>query len=386
MSAAFVGLLESWAAALSALAATFGVVYLLVATLLLFLFPKRRPEAEPRRPQPVTILVPLCGEDEQLHARLSAFCAQHYAAPTQLVCGVREASDPAIDIVRRIAADFPGVSVDLQVDPNLYGCNRKISNLVNMARLARHDLYVIVDSDIVVGPNYLSDIVAELQKPDVGAVSCVYHGTSGRGLWARLSALGINTHFLPGVLIALGFGMGRPCFGATIALSRSMLERIGGFRAFADWLHDDYAIGAAVRAAGYEVTIPRFSIEHVCRERTARELILNQIRSARTIKMIDPVGYAGSVVTHPAPLALIAILCGSDYGLPLFLLALGARLLFCVSVERVLSAPRQAYWLVPFRDFLSFAIFVISFFGASVSWRGERYRLTSDGRLVHEIK
>src|SRR5579883_3300416 len=232
----------------------------------------------------------------------------------------------------------------------------------------------------------MSDIVAELQKPDVGAVSCVYHGTSGRGLWARLSALGINTHFLPGVLIALGFGMGRPCFGATIALSRSMLERIGGFRAFADWLHDDYAIGAAVRAAGYEVTIPRFSIEHVCRERTARELILNQIRSARTIKMIDPVGYAGSVVTHPAPLALIAILCGSDYGLPLFLLALGARLLFCVSVERVLSAPRQAYWLVPFRDFLSFAIFVISFFGASVSWRGERYRLTSDGRLVHEIK
>lgn len=386
MKEAFGANIEEWAAALCALAALLGVAYLFLASFLLLRFQRRRRESDAAHPQPVSILVPLCGEDEQLYARLSALCRQRYAAPIQLVCGVSDPRDPAIDIVRRIGAAFPDAAVDLQIDSKQYGCNRKISNLINMARLARHDIFVIVDSDILVGPTYLAEVVAALQKPSVGVVTCLYHGTSGCGLWSSLSALGINAHFLPGVVTALAFGMARPCFGATIALSRSMLERIGGLRAFADWLHDDYAIGATVRAAGYEVAIPNFSIGHVCRERTARELILNQIRSARTIKMIDPAGYAGSVITHPTALAAIAWLCGATYGFPLLLLALGGRLVFCLAVERAFALPRQAYWLLPFRELLSFTIFVVSFFGASVSWRGERYRLKPDGRLVHDMK
>ena len=386
MTAALGADIQEWVAALCAFAALLGVIYLCLASFLVLRFQRRGREPGAPHPQPVSILVPLCGEDEHLYARLSALCTQRYAAPAQLVCGVSDPRDPAIDIVRRIAAAFPDAGVDLQIDPKQYGCNRKISNLVNMARLARYDLLVIVDSDILVGPNYLAEVVAELQKPRIGVVTCLYHGTSGCGLWSSLSALGINVHFLPGVVMALAFGMARPCFGATIALSRSMLERIGGLRAFADWLHDDYAIGATVRAAGYEVAIPNFSIGHVCRERTARDLILNQIRSARTIKMIDPAGYAGSIITHPAALAAIALLCGAAYGFPLLLLALGGRLVFCLSVERAFSLPRQAYWLLPFRELLSFTIFVVSFFGASVSWRGERYRLRPDGRLVHDLK
>ena len=377
---------EHWAAAAFAVAACLGVAYLFLASLLLLRFKQgKRPSAQTDA-QPVTVLVPLCGEDEHLYARLCGLCTQEYAAPVQIVCGVRESDDPAIGIVRRVADDFPAVAVDLQIDPKQYGCNRKISNLVNMARLARHDLFVIVDSDIVVGPNYLTDVVAELQNPKVGVVTCLYHGTSGYGIWSQLSALGLNTHFLPGVIVALAFGMGRPCFGATIALSRSMLERIGGLRAFADWLQDDYAIGAKVREAGYDVAIPEFSLGHVCRERTARELISTQIRSARTIKLIDPIGYAGSIITHPAALALLAMVCGSTYGLPLLVLALGGRIAFCLALERVFSAPRQAYWLTPLRDLLSFGVFIVSFFGASVSWRGERYRVKPDGRLVHDLK
>jgi ceramide glucosyltransferase len=134
------------------------------------------------------------------------------------------------------------------------------------------------------------------------------------------------------------------------------------------------------------VAIPDFSIGHVCRERTARELISNQIRAARTIKLIDPIGYAGSIVTHPAALALLAMLCRSTYGLPLLVMAIGGRIAFCLALERVFSLPRQPYWLTPLRDLLSFAIFIVSFFGASVSWRGERYRVRPDGRLVHDVK
>ncbi|HEX5500055.1 MAG TPA: bacteriohopanetetrol glucosamine biosynthesis glycosyltransferase HpnI, partial [Thermomicrobiales bacterium] len=297
-----------WLGELCAAAAIFGIIHLAVASILILRFRSKRRRPIAHHPSPVSILVPLCGEDTGLYERLAALCRQDYAAPIQLICGVQAADDPAIAIVKAVAGDFPGRAIDLQIDAKQHGGNRKISNLINMSRLARHNLFVIVDSDILVGPTYLSDVAGALRTSGAGAVSCLYHGISGAGSWSALSSLSINTHFLPGVVTALAFRMAQPCFGATIALSRSMLATIGGLQAFADCLHDDYAIGAGVHAAGYDVVVPNFSIGHVCREHTARELLLNQMRYARTIKMIDPVGYAGSVVTHPAALALIALL------------------------------------------------------------------------------
>jgi ceramide glucosyltransferase len=245
---------------------------------------------------------------------------------------------------------------------------------------------VLVDSDILVGPDHLSKVVGELERPGVGAVTCLYHGISGAGFWSALSALSINAHFLPSVVMALSFGISRPCFGSTIALPRSTLEGIGGLRAFVDCLDDDYAIGQGVRETGYQVAIPRFSVGHVCREESAQTLMLNQIRAARTIKLIDPAGYTASIVAHPTAFALAAALFGGAYGLPLLLLALAGRLVVCLSAERTFALPRQPYWLLLLYDVLFIAVYVASFFGARVSWRGERYRLNADGTLIHEAK
>jgi ceramide glucosyltransferase len=372
-----------WVADFCVLAAALGIVYVAVASVLILRFTAKR-RAAPSHHRPVTILVPLCGDGAGLYARLAALCTQEYTAPVQLICGVHDADDPAIKTVRKVAADFPHQAIDLQVDSKEYGSNRKISNLINMAKLARHDIFVIIDSDIVVKPGYLADVIGELQKPGVGAVSCVYHGISGAGIWASLSAMGINIHFLPGVVTALTFGLARPCFGATIAISRSVLKTIGNFQAFADCLFDDYAIGASVRAAGYEVAVLALSIGHVCLERKAGALLLNQLRYARTIRAIDPAGYAGSIITHPVPLALLAMLLGNSRGFILLVIALGCRFGLCLCVEQALALPRQSYWLLPVRDVLSFAVYATSFFGTHLSWRGERYRLALDGSLIQD--
>src|SRR5262249_13591328 len=158
---------------------------------------------------------------------------------------------------------------------------------------------VLSDSDIDVESTYLADVIAELQRPGVGAVTCLYHGIAGEGLWSRLSAMSINTYFLPNVVVGRSMRLAQPCFGATIALRRETLEEIGGLEAFADCLADDYEIGVAVRRAGYEVAILPFSVGHVCFERTAGELLRHQVRQARTIRTIDPVGYAAAIVSHP---------------------------------------------------------------------------------------
>jgi ceramide glucosyltransferase len=184
----------------------------------------------------------------------------------------------------------------------------------------------------------------------------------------------------------LAFGIARPCFGSTIALPRSVLKRIGGLRAFADCLHDDYALGQRVREVGLKVAVARFTVGHFCQERSLAALMLNQIRTARTIKLIDPVGYAGSIVAHPTAFAVAAALLGGPYALSLLLLSLAGRLGVCLAVERTFSIPRQSYWLLPFYDLLFIIVYVASYFGAHVTWRGERFRLNADGSLVHDVK
>jgi ceramide glucosyltransferase len=375
--------LQVWVANFCVAAATIGCVYTVIAAVLALRFGQR---AQPGNgPQPsVTILKPLCGREPDLLGRLLAFGHQHYDAPVQIVFGSQDRSDPAIDTVKRLQAASPDLAVDLMVDPRAYGTNRKVSNLINMATLARHEVIVLSDSDIEVAPSYLSDVVAELQKPGIGAVTCLYHGVAGGGIWSRLSAMSINTYFLPNVVLARCLGLAQPCFGATIALRRETLDDIGGFHAFADCLADDYAVGEAVRAAGYDVAIPSFSVGHVCFERTPSELLRHQMRQSRTIRSIDPIGYAGAIITHPFALALVGTLLGSPVGLLVAALAVVCRTALTVAVERAFGLPRHQYWLVPFRDLMAFTTFVSGFFGTSVSWRGSRYRVLSDGTVVQE--
>jgi ceramide glucosyltransferase len=375
--------LAAWAGGACSLAAALGVIYLALASFLIMRFRTGR-RAAPARCPPASILVPLCGEESELRERLLALCRQTYGGALQLVCGVCDAADSAVGVVKSVAAEIPDVRIDLKVDARQHGGNRKISNLINMAPLAKAEFLAIIDSDIMVGTNHLSDLAAELERPGVGAATCLYHGVGGTGLWSSLGALSINADFLPSVIVALSLGAARPCFGATIALRRRTLEAIGGLRAFADCLHDDYAIGERLREAGYAIAIPRFSVAHVCREQTARALIQNQIRAARTIRIINPRGYAGSIIAHPVAFAIPATLLGAAHGVPLLLLALAGRLVLCLSVEHAFSLQRHTYWLLPLYDLLFLVVYAASFFGAGISWRGERYRLKSDGTLVHD--
>ena len=196
--------------------------------------------------------------------------------------------------------------------------------------------------------------------------------------------MGINLHFLPNVLVALTFGLARPCFGSTIALRRSTLSQIGGLQSIANCLADDFALGAAVREQGYAVAVSRASVGHFCFARSLRALLANEIRAARTIRTIDPVGYAGTFFCHPFPLALIASALDGNYAISAAILALCCRMVLCFAVESAFSLQRQQYWLIPLRDVFSFAVFLVGFFGKTVAWRGCSYRINSDGSLVSE--
>lgn len=344
-----------------------------------------KPAAEPASiAASVTLLKPLCGAEPGLEANLKSFCDQDYSGPLQILLAVQDAADPAVAIAERVKAAHPNRDIRIVADSRLHGANRKISNVMNAADYARGDIVVLSDSDMRVSPDYLRRITAALAGQDVGVVTCLYRGLPVAGLWSRLAAAEIDYRFLPSILVGLRLKLATPCFGSTIALKAETLAQIGGFGAFADQLADDYAIGAAVRGLGLKAAIPAFVIDHVCPEASLRELLRRELRWARTIRLIDPIGHLGSIVTHPLPFALAAAAVPGFAGTSLWVLGLtlACGLLVPLQFARSFAGGRVPIWLAPVRDLLSFAVFVASFLPRPVSWRGRRYKIERDGTLT----
>jgi ceramide glucosyltransferase len=378
-----------WSSIVAMLGSVGGCGYLIWTMLLVRRFSRTASSAPTVLMPGVTILKPLHGAEPGLLESLASFCSQNYPGPVQIVFGVQDPGDEAIATVRWLQMLHGADRIALVIDATMHGANRKVSNLINMWRCAEHEIIVLADSDIRVDPGYVSRVVIALQERDVGAVTCPYHGVAVSGVWSRLVELGINAHFLPNVILAVAVGLAHPCFGSTIALKRRTLAKIGGFIAIANYLADDYAIGARLRALGYKVAVLPVTVGHMCEEASAAELWQHEVRWARTIRAINPLGYTGSIAAHPFALALIAALAGVGVGTVLPVIAiglcitsLGCRLALLRLVERAFYLPVQPYWLLPLRDLLSFAVFLSGIIGRNVNWRGRDFRFMPNGTLL----
>ena len=381
-------LTTAWLSLLFIAASVFGSICALGAAWAARWFVRRPTASTPTAWPDISILKPLAGVEAQLSENIETFFHQDYPGAVQFVFGVQDPADSAIPVVKSLIERYPGRDIQLVVNGAMQGVNRKVSNLINMEQVARHPLIVVTDSDIAVGPNYLRTVAAALAEPGVGAVTCLYRGLPSGGFWSRLSSMAAHDHFLPATILGLMLGLARPCLGATIALTRETLSRIGGFETVANQLADDYAIGKAVRQAGLRVVLPRMLVAHSFEEQSLREVVRHELRWARTIFTVDPVGYIMSGVTHPLPLALIgAALRGFDaWGLAAILSALTCRLFLKYRLTREFELPNPDYALLFARDILSFAVYVCSFWSTRVAWRGQDFIVARDGTLLAPVE
>ena len=332
----------------------------------------------------ISILKPLFRAEARLSENLETYFHQDYPGEIQYILGVQDPADSAIPVVTSLIARYPGLDLQLVVNADAHGANRKVSNLINMAQVARHRVLIVSDSDVAVDPNYLRILAAELAQPRVGAVTCLYRGLPSGGFWSRLSSMAVDDHFLPATILGLALGLARPCLGATIALSRETLSRIGGFETVANQLADDYAMGKAVRQAGLRVIVSPLLVVHTSEEKSLSEVVRHELRWARTIFTVDPVGYIGSGITHALPLALIAAaIRGFDaFGLAAITCAMACRLFLKYRLTREFDLPNPDYALLVARDILSFIVYLASFWSTRVSWRGQDFAVARDGTLM----
>jgi len=321
----------------------------------------------------ITVMKPLCGLDHDLLENLRSFCRQRYTE-FQIIFGVMDRDDPAVNVVEQLIGEFPQLDLKLVIDDRIHGSNLKVSNLVNMYASAKHDLIVIADSDMRVTEDYLARLNQSLQDDATGMVTCLYLGAPLDTLPSRLGAMFINEWFIPSVLVATRYKQNSYSFGATMAMSRQVLEETGGFASLADYLADDFMLGKAVVDSGRRVAIAPVFVENILLEPSFMHLFQHELRWARTVRTVQPVGYACSFLTDALPISMLAalIIWSSNGfvipGLGLVGFALLLRGLLHLVVSKAYDR-QQAFWLCPVRDILTFLIRIASFMGGNVEWR-----------------
>lgn len=332
---------------------------------------------------PVSILKPCRGLDVEAYENLASFCRQDYPVYEMLV-GVADAADPVIPLVHRLQQEFPDRPIRWFVAPPL-GVNPKVGIMHYLAAQARHDVLVISDSDMRVTPDYLRRVVAPLADPSTGLVTCAYRAGQALTFTARLEALHMGVTFLPSVVVARGFLNMRFAMGATVALRRSDLERIGGFAALADCLADDHELGVRIADLGLQNQLSDYVTVSVLGATTFREQWNREVRWARCNRVSQPREYPGLILTFSTPLSVLLVLA-AGFAPPAWLVLMGSLLLRWLVGWLITNytgdhvARRWLIWL-PVRDLLSAAVWCAGAVGRRVVWRGETYELRDGGLM-----
>ena len=340
-----------------------------------------RPPESPVTP-PISVLKPLAGVDDGLEENLRSFFEQQYPC-FEILMAVRSPQDPAIEVVERLRSRYPAVSASLLITGEPPYSNGKVFSLDRMLRAARYDLLVMSDSDIRVTPHMLRSMAAEFHDPAIGLITCPYRAVPGRSFWSTLEAVGLNTEFLGGVLVARMLDGMKFALGPTIAARRATLASIGGFDAVKDYLAEDFVMGKLAAERGDGVILSSYAIEHRIGSQTFAANWKHRLRWNRSTRRSRPWGYVGQVFTNPLPLALLLWAAKPGWW-PVVAVTAAFRAVAGWAVAwHVLRDPltRRRWWLVPLQDCASFLVWAAGFFGNTILWRGRRYYLRKDGRF-----
>jgi ceramide glucosyltransferase len=341
---------------------------------------RQRPGPEPASFPPVSILKPVHGIDCEAYENFASFCRLDYPEYEILIAASDE-NDPVLPIIERLKRDFPERSIRLLIGAPKVGANDKTNKLCQLTAEARHELLAFSDSDVRVEPDYLCEIVARLDDPDVGAVTAFFRGRTGGGLISYLSALGVPAESAASALVARKLeGNMKFAFGWSIATTKRRLAEIGGFEAIADYHSDDFELGHRIAARGCRVELMRKPIWMIFPQENLREFLRHELRWSIGLRNVRKAGYVGLVLTYGLPWTVFATIVAPSWRIATAYLMAYVGLRFLVAWMMGvwgLGDPitRRQIWLVPIRDLVNFCVWVAGFFSNTIHWRGVVFRV-----------
>ena len=371
---------------LLSIASAGAIAYCVMAIAIIRRFARdRSAKTEAKSFPPISLLKPISGAIPGLEKNLQSFFLQDYPE-FEILFAVRTERDPAVATIEQLMKQYPAIPCRLAVTGNPAYANAKVYSLEHLFQFANYDLLVITDDDVSVMPDYLKALAWEFESNRADAVTNLYRGVAVSNFWSKLEALGMSTEFIAGVVVAERLEGMRFALGPSMAIRASCLEKIGGFRAFADYLADDFVLGKKVFETGHQFVLSAHVINHHAYSAGFLNSFLHRLRWNRSSRFSRPIGYFGQGFTHTLPWAVMLVLAdpsGSSFGVLACSLALRAWLA-CELGARLLNdkAVLRSLWLIPLQDGLSFASWLGGFWGKEIVWRNERYELFEDGRMT----
>lgn len=345
----------------------------------------REAPCPPAHPPPtVSILKPVEGVQPHSYEAFASFCRQDYPGRTELLIGTITEEDPVVPLVQKLQQAFPDRHIRLLFAP-VRGANRKTSIMETLWQEASGEFLLFSDADVTVQPDYLRRVVHEFHAPDVGCVTCLPRGVQARSVSARWIALHYDFNYLPQWMLARWTTGITWAIGHTMAVRRSVLERMDGFLGFLDHLADDYELGHRTAALGLQVRVAPLLLDCVMPQETLGAAYRRLLRWKRTMRRARGAAFVGAGLTYPvfwsAVLALLNPLTAWAWAV------LGStvllRLLLAALLQRQVRLPEwhRAWWWLPAVDLLEGLTFLGAYTGNTITWAGRRYRLQSDGTL-----
>ena len=334
---------------------------------------------------PFSLLKPISGAIPGLEKNLQSFFLQDYPE-FEILFAVRTERDPAVAAIEQLMKQYPTIPCRLTVTGNPAYANAKVYSLEHLSQLANYELLVLTDDDVSVMPDYLKALAWEFESNQADAVTNLYRGVAVSDFWSKLEALGMSTEFMAGVVVAERLEGMRFALGPSMAIRASCLQNIGGFRALADYLADDFVLGKKVFETGHQLVLSAHVINHHVHSAGFLNSFIHRLRWNRSSRFSRPMGYFGQGFTHALPWAVMLLLAApSAWSLGALACSLALRAwLACELGMKLLNdkAVLRSLWLIPLQDCLSFASWLGGFWGKEIVWRNERYKLFEDGRMV----
>ena len=336
----------------------------------------------------ISILKPVKGLDEGLRENLASIAQQVYPGPLEILIGAADAGDPALVVARSVAADHPCVSIRVIVCPDDGGLNPKVSILRALSARAAHEHWLISDSNVRVGTDYVLRTAAGL-TPGVGMCTNLIVGVGARSLGARLENLHLCTFVARAVSFAGRFG--RACVvGKSMLFRRSDLERVGGWALVRDVLAEDYVLGNAFERAGRPVVLVPYLLRTYNRDWPLGRFTNRHLRWAQMRRRMCLLAFLAEPLTNPAALLVglgaAAVVSGVRPTLWLLLvgLGLGTRLFLDESLLRRMTGKAPSFGVLLLalaKDVGMIGLWAIAAFRRTVDWRGTIFRIGAGTRL-----
>lgn len=332
----------------------------------------------------ITLLKPLKGLDDNLKENLQTFFELDYP-DYEIIFGLQTSADPAAFVALELLGEYNHIRAKIIVEKREIGLNPKINNLHNMMQAARGSYILISDSNTQVQPDFLKRMMSGFVDPEVGLVTAAIRGTGENTIPAAMENLHLNTFVTPFVFIAETLSDIPIVIGKSILMPRQLLERLGGFEIFKNYLAEDYLLGRKVKQLGYQVRCVPVFVNNINRSWPWSQFINRHTRWAKIRRNMHLHYYLLETLSNPIPIsAILMLLMLNQTGFYTLIITSIIKIAHDYYISGKMNSRQKWYFylLVPIKDLAISIFWLVPFFSDSVVWRENRFRIRKQSLLT----